>query len=83
MIIIVFGNLFLKEVAIELVAGLADGETSAVLVEDFYLLVVKIVGTVGQFACAFKIGCLDIRKRLVAETYSRQTTVDHIAAQHA
>lgn len=55
MIIIVFGNLFLKEVAVELVAGLADGETSAVLVEDFYLLVVKIVGTVGQFACAFKI----------------------------
>ena len=83
MVIIVFGDLFLQEMSVELVAGLADGQTAAVLVEDFYLLVVEVVGAVGQFTCALEIRRCRLRERLGIKPYGRQAAVDHIATQRA
>ena len=67
--------------SVELVAGFADGETSAVLVEDLYLLIVEVVGAVGQFTCALEIRRCRLRERLGIKPYGRQAAVDHILTQ--
>ena len=83
MIIIVLGNLFLQKVSVELVAGLTDGQAAAILVEDFYLLVVEVVASVSQFACTLKISRTNICKWFVTEAYGWQAAVDHILTQGA
>ncbi len=80
---IIFGYLFFKEMAVQLVAGLTNRQAAAIFVEDFYLLIVKVVATVSQLASSFEVRRFRFGEGLITEPYSRQTTVDHITAQRA
>ena len=80
---IIFGYLFLEEVAVQLVAGLADGQTAAILVEDLNLLVVEVITAVVQLAGTVEVVAFDTFERHVAEADGRQTAVDEIATEGA
>ena len=78
---VIFGDLLFEEVAVELVAGFADGEATAVFEEDFYFLVVEVVGAVVELAGALEIGRSGHGERLTAEADGGEATVDEIVAE--
>lgn len=67
----VFRYLFFQEVAVQLVARLADWKASAVLVEHFDFLVVEIVTAVMQFAGTVVVVAFDTLKWCIADADSR------------
>ena len=80
---IIFGHLLFQKMAVELVAGLADRQSAAVLVEDLNLLVVKVVGAVVQLAGAVEVVALDTLERHATESDSRQATIHQVTAEGA
>ena len=74
----VFGHLLGEEVAVELVAGLADGQAAAVLVEHLDFLVGEVVGAVAQLARAVEVVALDVLEGFIAKTYGGQAAADEV-----
>ena len=72
---VILGNLFFEEAAVQLVARLADGEASSVLVENLDFLVVEVVTAVVQHTRAMEVVVFDVFEGGVAETDGRQATI--------